>query len=161
MFVRLHQPPHQPHISCSGRALCRLAPAFAPVRRDVRSCVRKQRTTEQHQTHISCSGRALCRPRTNLRTKPTSVVVAAPCAGLAPAFAPARRDVRSCVRKQPPNQAHISCSGRALCRLAPAFAPVRRDVRSCVRKQRTTEQHQTLISCSGRAPSRPRTNPTS
>ena len=45
---------------------------------------------------ISCSGRALCRPH----TKPSSVVVAAPCTGLAPVIPQARRDVRSCVRKR-------------------------------------------------------------
>ena len=49
-----------------------------------------------HQTIASYSGRALCRPR----TKPSPVVVAAPCAGLAPVIPQARRDVRSCVRKR-------------------------------------------------------------
>ena len=49
-----------------------------------------------HQTIASYSGRALCRPR----TKPSPVVVAVPCAGLAPVIPQARRDVRSCVRKR-------------------------------------------------------------
>ena len=49
-----------------------------------------------HQTIASCSGRALCRPR----TKPSPVVVAAPCAGLAPVIQQTRRDVRSSVRKR-------------------------------------------------------------
>ena len=49
-----------------------------------------------HQTIVSCSGRALCRPR----TKPSPVVVAVPCAGLAQVIPQARRDARSSVRKR-------------------------------------------------------------
>ena len=49
-----------------------------------------------HQTIVSCSGRALYRPR----TKPSPVVVAVPCAGLAQVIPQARRDARSSVRKR-------------------------------------------------------------
>ena len=47
-----------------------------------------------HQTIVSCSGRALYRPR----TKPSPVVVAVPCAGLAQVIPQARRDARSSER---------------------------------------------------------------
>jgi|GEM_PF-3589954 len=49
-----------------------------------------------HQTIVSCSGRALYWPR----TKPSPVVVAVPCAGLAQVIPQARRDARSSVRKR-------------------------------------------------------------
>ena len=64
--------------------------------------------------------------RSSVRTKPSSVVVAAPCAGLAPTTHPTRSDARSSVRTkllsvvvaapcaglaQPPHQQHILTLG--------------------------------------------------
>ena len=65
-----------------------------------------QRTPNKY-IHVAQYVQPKCRvrPLVAVRTTYTSVVVAAPCAGLAPASAPVRRDVRSCVRTdEPPNR---------------------------------------------------------
>ena len=72
--------------------------------------------------------------RSSVRTKPSSVVVAAPCAGLAPTTHPTSRNARSSVPTKPSSVVVAApCAG-----LAPTTHPIRRDARSNVRKQRTS-----------------------